>query len=89
MLVKPAPEVPPPSLSVERLHSQAALLRNLLEELETLGPETPEEVRLASREQVVNELVSLGCRLLECAVLMSPRPPVVLRFSSPRARGSG
>jgi hypothetical protein len=58
-------EPSPASAALEALRSQAAFLRALLDEVERLAPASSGEEGFS--EQVVEELVRLGCRSLEAA----------------------
>jgi hypothetical protein len=61
--------------ALERLRAHAALVRALLDELDRLAPiseRRPDAQRfVALSEQHVEELASLGCRIVECAAAMT------------------
>ena len=65
-----------------RVRSHAALARSLLDELERVVPASGGRLHgdTLLREQLAEELARLGCRLLECAAMVTEAVP-----SSPTA----
>ncbi len=66
-------QFPSPSTSpgVFAVRKQAAFVRTLLDELERIAPHAHEE---AVGEQTIEELVRLGCSIIEAAAALSERP---------------
>jgi hypothetical protein len=56
---------------VRRVRSHAAIVRTLLEELDRVLPSASGTGERGVTEQLIEELTSLGCRVLECAVGMT------------------
>lgn len=70
-------------LGASTLRRHAALARALLEELDRTVPSSGADFRTdALDEQLVEELTRLGCRILECAVMMTRAPRARARFDS-------
>lgn len=65
-------EIPP---TLVRLRAHAALVRTLADELDratpSSDPATRTDLRPALAEQLGEELARLGCRMLECAAVIS------------------
>ena len=62
--------------AILRIRSEAATIRSLLDELERAvpvpGASAPENAYLALRQQLAEELLRLGCQLLDCAAGLDP-----------------
>jgi hypothetical protein len=58
-----------------RVRSHAALARSLLDELERVVPASSYHGDTLLREQLAEELARLGCRLLECAAMVTETVP--------------